>query len=59
MKNMKPLFLSLALLAITSPAKADFGDELPLGMFDDGPKSYHAWWKDKECRVRFQGSGCG
>ena len=61
MKDIKSLFVALALLATTSPAKADFGDaDFPSGMFDDGPKSYHDAWCRKiknECRVRFQGSG--
>ena len=39
--------------------KADFGDaDFPIGMFDDGPKSYHdAWCRSikNKCRVRFQG----
>ena len=61
MKNVRPLLLSLALLAFASTAKADFGDaDFPSGMFNDGPKSYHDAWCRKiknECRVRFQGSG--
>ena len=40
-------------------AKADFGDaDFPVGMFKDGPKSYHDAWCRKikqKCRVRFQG----
>ena len=40
-------------------SKADFGDaDFPIGMFDDGPKSYHdAWCRSikNKCRVRFQG----
>lgn len=61
MKKFKFLFLSLMLLVLTSPAKADFGDaDFPSGMFEDGSKSYHDAWCRKiknECRVRFQGSG--
>ena len=41
------------------PSKAEFGDaDFPMGMFDDGPKSYHDAWcrriKNK-CRIRIQG----
>ena len=39
--------------------KAEFGDaDFPIGLFEDGPKSYHDAWCRKiknECRVRFQG----
>ena len=61
---MKKLFLTTAVMLLTTiaaPAKADFGDaDFPVGMFDDGPKSYHDAFcrrlKNK-CRVRFQGKG--
>ncbi len=57
-KLFRILFLAL-LISIASPAKADFGDaDFPVGMFSDGPKSYHDAWCRKlenECRVRFQG----
>ncbi len=46
---------------LCSSVKADFGDaDFPIGMFDDGPKSYHDAWCRKiknKCRVRFQGPG--
>ena len=61
MKRLKLPILLLALLALSSQAKADFGDaDFPSGMFEGGSKSYHDAWCRKiknECRVRFQGSG--
>ena len=37
--------LFTALIAFTSPLKADFGDaDFPVGLFKDGPKSYHDGW---------------
>ena len=57
-KVLRVILLS-ALFFINIPAKADFGDaDFPVGMFSDGPKSYHdAWCRTlkNECRVRFQG----
>ena len=40
---MKKLFLPLLIFSlIGTVAKADFGDaDFPIGIFDDGPKSYH------------------
>ncbi|WP_320664636.1 hypothetical protein [Prochlorococcus sp. MIT 1223] len=59
---MKRFLLIFALISCTSfspKAKADFGDaDFPVGMFDDGPKSYHDAWCRKiknKCRIRFQG----
>ncbi len=58
----KSLFVLVPLLfGLAGPARADFGDaDFPVGMFDDGPKSYHDAFcrrlKNK-CRVRFQGKG--
>ena len=61
MKIFKSVFLFLALLGASSPAKADFGDaDFPTEIFDNGPMSYHDTWCrniKNECRVRFQGSG--
>ena len=54
-------FLSTIILAFSfnQYALADFGDaDFPIGMFDDGPKSYHdAWCREiqQNCRIRFQG----
>ena len=57
----KFLLIAFSFLSIGfSPVKADFGDaDFPVGMFSDGPKSYHDAWCRRlknECRVRFQGS---
>ena len=59
---MRKVFLLLLLAlgsSVFAPAKADFGDaDFPVGIFDDGPKSYHDAWCRKiknKCRVRFQG----
>ncbi len=53
------LFGFVNVFGIGQYAKADFGDaDFPVGMFKDGPKSYHdAWCRtiQNECRVRFQG----
>ena len=53
------LFLIAGLFAFISPLKADFGDaDFPVGMFNNGPKSYHDGWcrfLKNECRIRFQG----
>ena len=56
----KRVFFVLLFIFSFSPVKADFGDaDFPIGMFNDGPKSYHdalcRSLKNK-CRVRFQGS---
>tara|TARA_E500000331_G_C17118612_1_gene652825 strand:- start:129 stop:719 length:591 start_codon:yes stop_codon:yes gene_type:complete len=59
MKRRLNTLLITALITLCSPVKADFGDaDFPVGMFQDGPKSYHDAWCRKlkqECRVRFQG----
>ena len=60
--KMKRIVIVLAAISCSffmPKLRADFGDaDFPLGMFDDGPKSYHDAWcrriKNK-CRVRFQG----
>ena len=53
------LFLIAGLFPFISPLKADFGDaDFPVGMFNNGPKSYHDGWcrfLKNECRIRFQG----
>ena len=53
------IFLITAFIAFISPVKADFGDaDFPVGMFKDGPQSYHDGWcrfLKNECRIRFQG----
>ena len=53
------LFLIAGLFAFISPLKADFGDaDFPVGLFNNGPKSYHDGWcrfLKNECRIRFQG----
>ena len=60
MKNRKlSLLLLFCSLLFPTALKADFGDaDFPVGMFKDGPKSYHDGWcrsiKNK-CRIRFQG----
>ena len=57
-KLLRSILIS-SLLSFASPVKADFGDaDFPVGMFSDGPKSYHDAWCRKlknKCRVRFQG----
>ena len=60
--KMKKTFLIIFFLScpfFTSTANADFGDaDFPVGIFKDGPKSYHDVWCRKlknKCRVRFQG----
>ena len=59
MNKQLRIFLITALIAFISPVKADFGDaDFPVGMFKDGPKSYHDGWcrfLKNECRIRFQG----
>ena len=61
MKKHIALFIFSISFSLFSSAKADFGDaDFPLGMFDDGPKSYHdAWCRSikNKCRVRFQWQG--
>ena len=57
---MKKLFLPFLFLSILGTSvKADFGDAaFPIGMFEDGPKSYHdarCRSLKNRCRVRFQG----
>ena len=60
---MHKKYFAIAFLALTiaghNSVKADFGDaDFPIGLFDDGPKSYHdAWCRSikNKCRVRFQG----
>ena len=59
---MKKSLLAVLLAACTFapiPAKAEFGDaDFPIGMFNDGPKSYHDGWCrfiENKCRIRFQG----
>ena len=59
---IKPLIAAsfvLSLLGSGLPARADFGDaDFPVGLFKDGPKSYHDAWCRRiknECRIRFQG----
>ena len=59
MKN-KLLWLVLSTCClIPYSVKADFGDaDFPVGMFSDGPKSYHdalCRTLENKCRVRFQG----
>ena len=53
------LFLIAGLFPFISHLKADFGDaDFPVGMFNNGPKSYHDGWcrfLKNECRIRFQG----
>ena len=58
--SMRKLLLLLPFsLLLALPVKADFGDaDFPIGMFKDGPKSYHDAWCGRignKCRVRFQG----
>ena len=59
MKSRQLLLLLLISCCSALPVKADFGDaDFPVGMFKDGPKSYHDAWCRKlkqKCRVRFQG----
>ncbi len=58
-KNYLTVLAVLISALLPNPAKADFGDaDFPVGMFKDGPKSYHdAWCRSikNKCRVRFQG----
>ena len=58
---MKKFIVTAFMLFVFQPqlVKAEFGDaDFPIGLFEDGPKSYHdAWCRQikNECRVRFQG----
>ena len=59
---MRKRFLLLLLIGLSGlPAKADFGDaDFPVGLFNDGSKSYHDARCRKiknKCRIRFQGPG--
>ena len=60
MRKYLRIIVSLAFLATSYPAKADFGDaDFPIGLFEQSPKSYHDAWcrfMDNPCRVRFQGN---
>ena len=53
------LFAFLTFFIYINPIRADFGDaDFPIGMFDDGPKSYHdafCRFLENKCRIRFQG----